>query len=289
MPMHKHLIAAALLGGAVAISGGVPAVARPQALPKVAEERVLPLQGGQNFRDLGGYRAADGRTVKWGMLYRSGSMNGLTVADYRELERRGIRAVCDFRDRNERAREPVNWPAGMKPAVFADDYDLDTGAMMRTLTDPALTPAKAEAMMTAFYPDLLTRFNGQYRRMFAQLLAGNAPLAFNCSAGKDRTGVAAALLLTALGVPRETVIADYMLSNRYFNPTRARQVNDESAAFIRRMDPGVQRKLMGVERSYIGAVFARMDAHRGGAMGYLRDELGLSAADITKLRALYLR
>lgn len=74
--------------------------------------------------------------------------------------------------------------------------------------------------MTALYPRLLTQFNSQYRRMFAALLAGRAPLAFNCIAGQDRTGVAAALLLTALGVPRETVIQDYLLTNRYFDPNK---------------------------------------------------------------------
>jgi protein-tyrosine phosphatase len=72
--------------------------------------------------------------------------------------------------------------------------------------------------MTASYPRMLTQFNGQFRRMFGELLAGHAPLAFNCSAGKDRTGLAAALLLTALGVPRATVIEDYELTNKTLNP-----------------------------------------------------------------------
>ena len=81
------------------------------------------------------------------------------------------------------------------------------------------TPAR-RAAMGATHPQILTEFNSQYRRMFKQLLADNVPLAFNCSAGKDRTGVAAALILTALGVSRETVIQDYLLSNCYFDPAR---------------------------------------------------------------------
>ncbi|MFX8016077.1 tyrosine-protein phosphatase, partial [Acinetobacter baumannii] len=82
------------------------------------------------------------------------------------------------------------------------------------------TAANVKAMMTASYPRMLTQFNGQYRRMFGELLAGRVPLAFNCSAGKDRTGIAAALVLTALDVPHKTVVEDYLLTNRYFDPQK---------------------------------------------------------------------
>ncbi len=86
---------------------GAP-ITRPAASVAAAQhQRLLPLEGGRNFRDLGGYRARDGRTVKWGLPFRSGSTHGLTPADYASLEKRGIRVVCDFRDSQERAAEPV--------------------------------------------------------------------------------------------------------------------------------------------------------------------------------------
>jgi len=102
----KTLCAAIVLAATVAAP--VPAQT-PRAHVTPPHQRVLPLQGGQNFRDLGGYRTRDGRTVRWGLLYRSGSMHNLTAADYAYLRKLGIRTVCDLRSRTERDREPANW------------------------------------------------------------------------------------------------------------------------------------------------------------------------------------
>lgn len=136
--------------------------------------------------------------MRWRVLYRSGSMHFLTPADYAFLEGLGIRNVCDFRDNLERKREPVKWPKSKALRIFSDDYTLDSSGLFPA-GGGTPTAEQARAAFTKFYPQLLVTFNGQYRRMFGELLAGRVPLAFNCSAGKDRTGVAAALVLTALG------------------------------------------------------------------------------------------
>lgn len=281
-----------VIGLAVAAAAAVPIAAHSlhQATPVAQGEnaRLLPLQGGQNFRDLGGYRTRTGRTVRWGALYRSGSMHFLTPADFDYLAKRGIRTVCDFRATNERNNEPVMWPAGKAPRILADDYAMDTSAMAPK-PGHAPTAADAKATMTATYPALLKQFNGQYRRMFGELLAGRAPLAFNCTAGKDRTGVAAALILTALDVPRETVIQDYLLTNKYFDPRKVVQSDDQASQAWRKLPMDVLRAYMAADRDYIEAVFAVMDKHRGGASGYLRDELGLGPVQLAKLRATYTR
>ena len=129
-------------------------------------ERLLPLEGGRNFRDLDGYLTADGHQVWWGKIFRAGAMADLTAADQNYLAELGLRQVCDLRITIEREQEVA------------------------------------------------------YRDMFRMLVEGDVPLAFNCTAGKDRAGVAAALILSALGVPRETVFADYELSNRYLTADR---------------------------------------------------------------------
>ncbi|WP_066775780.1 tyrosine-protein phosphatase [Sphingomonas sp. CCH5-D11] len=277
----------ALIAAALPLSLTHAQVAQPraaQAAP-VAQQRVLPLEGGQNFRDLGGYRASDGRTVKWGLLYRSGAMNNLTLKDYETLRARGIRSVCDFRDTRERAAAPVQWPAGAKPAVFADDYEMDSN--FRALMKPGLTGEQAAALMAEGYRDIPLRFAGQYKRMFAQLAAGNAPLAFNCSAGKDRTGVAAALLLTALGVPYATVMEDYLLSNQYFKPDRMK-ADPQAAEFAKRVSPDALKAMMGVDRRYLDAAFDALRSRPGGLEGYYRNELGVDDAMRKALRARYL-
>lgn len=280
--MRHHLLA---VGLALALTGAAGARQVPAPAPVAPHERVIPLQGGQNFRDLGGYRTADGRRVKWGLLYRSGSMHDLTPADFAALAKRGLRTVCDLRDTRERTKAPVAWPAAHAPTVFADDYDM-TGDMS-ALTRPGLDEAKARAIMQQSYTQLPFRFAGAYRRMFAELAAGRAPLAFNCSAGKDRTGVAAALLLTVLGVPRATVMQDYLLSNRYFDPARA-AADPGTAALFQRMPADARQALMGVDPSYLDAALAAIERRPGGMAAYQRDALGLDAATIRRLRAMYL-
>ena len=275
---------------AVALTLALPLPCALAERPKpvaTAPSRLLPLQGGRNFRDLGGYRTADGHSVKWRVLFRSGAMHGLTPADFAYLGRLGIRTVCDFRDARERKNEPVAWPNPDAPRVLSEDYALD----MRFL--PAGSPASwtgdaARAAMAASYPRMLDQFNSQYRRMFAELLAGHAPLAFNCSAGKDRTGIAAALLLTALGVPRATVIEDYLLTNRYLDAAALAPKPGGPANPLAGLKPEVTQALLAADRSYIEAAFAVIDAYPGGAEGYLRDKLGLGPAELKQLHAAYL-
>lgn len=284
--MISRLLFRALLGVSLLAAPALAEVAIPRPPVAVAKQRLLPLQGGQNFRDLGGYRTRDGRHVRWGLLYRSGSMHFLTPADYAYLEHLGIRTVCDFRDSRERAAEPALWPAGKMPTMFADDYRMDAGSPAQAAAALITTGEQARAMLAGRYPGILKQFNSQYRRMFGELLAGRVPLAFNCSAGKDRTGVAAALLLTALGVPRETVIQDYLLTNKYLNPDKVTG-NPAQAAYWKQMPPDVAKAYLLADRSYIEAAFKVMDSHAGGASGYLHDELGLSRADIVTLRRMY--
>jgi protein-tyrosine phosphatase len=253
-------------------------------------ERLLPLEGGVNFRDLGGYETVDGKTLAWGKIYRSGVMSGLTAADYRTLADLGIGAICDFRASDERIREPVDWPAGMNVKVLTRDYKLDMAPLMAVFGSGDITEDKTRAAMASFYGELPFTFAPQFKAMFAELLKGEAPLAFNCSAGKDRTGMAALLILSALGVSRETAIADYLLSNRYFRPKppQAGVAPDPSMAMFARLPPDVIKALMGVDRRYIEASLASIDT-KGGMESYLRDDMGLGPSELARLHTLYLR
>ena len=287
LPLLLLLAAQPAVAQSAASQPAASAVHVPIAAAHAPHDRQVPLQGGRNFRDLGGYPAADGRTVKWGLLFRSGSMHGLTEADYRTLEGRGILVVCDFRDQRERTEEPVSWPGPDAPRVLSDNYDLDRSFFPSG--DPkSWTADQARSAMAASYPHLLAQFNSQYRRMFGELLAGHAPLAFNCTAGKDRTGIAAALLLTALGVPRAAIIEDYLLTNRYLDPKSLTSAPPSPANPLAGMSPEAARMLLAADPSFIRAAFDVLDGHKDGVEGYLRDELGLSKADLVKLRRFYL-
>jgi protein-tyrosine phosphatase len=270
--------------GAAAVSQNAPAV---QSSAVAGHQRLLPLEGGQNFRDLGGYPTVGGRHVRWGLLFRSGSMHNLTRSDFAYLRRVGIRTVCDFRDTRERAHEPVEWPTGQAPTILAKDYLMESRDIGIPTSAKPWTKERARAVMRQQYAAILPRFGAQYRDMFEALLAGQVPLAFNCSAGKDRTGVAAALVLTALGVPRKTIIEDYLLSNRYLDTERALKSARDGAGEWSSMPRDALLVFLSVDGSFLEATFAVMDAHKGGSAGYLRDEMGLGPAEIQHLRAAF--
>jgi len=277
------------LGLALAVIPSWPLMAEPPAIVAASEhQRVLPLQGGRNFRDLGGYRTSDGRTIKWNMLFRSGSMTDLTQADFAYLEGLGIQVVVDLRDNRERVAEPVSWPGPAAPLILSNNYLLDYGASMPAGPVKTWTPDQARASLVTSYQRMPAQFNGQYRRLFAQLLAGKAPLAVNCSAGKDRTGIAAALLLTALGVPRETVIEDYLLTNKTLNSNLVKTGKASADGPWKDMPPEAFKAFIDADRAYIEAALSVVDSHKGGVAGYLHEELGLGPIELRDLRNRYL-
>jgi protein-tyrosine phosphatase len=266
--------------------------------------RVLPLEGGRNFRDLGGYAAADGKTVKWGKVYRSGVMAGLTPADYAYLSGLGVKVVCDFRDSGERTAEPTNWTAGQIDYVtFADVMEANTSSLMDVFKKPGVTPEDVAGVMTATYPQIARDHAPMFEAMFDRLAAGQVPLAFNCSAGKDRTGVAAAFLLTVLGVPRETILTDYAMSEKVVDfmkaftsaPAPATASGDNAAAvaanpyaFMASLPPEIVAPLMRSDPRYLEAVFADAEAKHGSVMAYIQAELNVTDEEIAAIRALLL-
>lgn len=251
-------------------------------------ERVLPLEGGHNFRDLGGYATADGKRVKWGKVFRSGTMSGLTLADYGYLSNLGIKVVCDFRATDERKAEPNKWQQVQKVAYWTRDYDMGFGELGKLFsTGGTPTPDAVRAIMTEGYRKTPYEQADGYREMFRRLAAGEIPLAFNCSAGKDRTGVAAALILSALGVPRETIVADYALSDKVVDFRRATTRGDASNnphAFLAKLPPDVVAPLMKSDADYIRAMFAEVERRHGSVERYLTDVLGLNARDLQAIR-----
>jgi protein-tyrosine phosphatase len=249
-------------------------------------ERVLPLQGGRNFRDLGGYPTSDGRRVKWGKVYRSGSMAGLTEADYAYLSDLGVKVVCDLRTTEERRHEPNKWVAAQNIAYWTRDYSMSSGELGKLFSGGRMTPAQMKAAMTETYRTLPFEQAPAYREMFKRLAAGEVPLAFNCSAGKDRAGTGAALILTALGVPRETVVADYALSDKVvdFRKAFARDAEGAEPSPFAKLPPEVVAPLLASDPDYIRAMFAAIERRHGSVDHYLQKELGVTTAELEAIR-----
>lgn len=184
---------------------------------RILAERVLRLEGSVNLRDIGGYVTRSGQTVRWGQVYRSGTLISLTQNDWDYLKQLNIQAVCDFRSHDEVILEPDSLPAGIRYLHQPVATEDNSNTFQRIYT-MLFTPHKISDMMQQMYTRIIIDQNPQlFRTAFAELSnASNAPILIHCTAGKDRTGITIALLLEVLGVPDEVIIADYTLSNLYY-------------------------------------------------------------------------
>jgi protein-tyrosine phosphatase len=253
----------------------------------IAPPRLLPLEGGFNLRDMGGYAAADGRVVKHGALFRSGLMSMLTEADERHLAGLGIATVCDLRRPGERRRNPTRWCAPAGAFYWSRDYDETSGVLGELLRGSAPSAAEMRESMLALYPEILVDHAPSYRFLFGRLLGGHVPLLFNCSAGKDRTGVGAALILAALGVSRESIFEDYLLTNDHADFSRMMRRGDRDFERYAAIGEEVLRPLFAADADYLTAMFESLDRDHGGLDAYLRG-LGVDDAAKARLRELLL-
>lgn len=186
----------------------------------IDRDRTLALRTAVNLRDIGGYPASNGSRIKWGLIYRSGTLYDLSDEDAAALAARGIRLICDFRSEQEAAAAPDNaarFGARYEPMPLEADHD-----SMRRLRVAMFQPGKLRELMRESYNELMLERNAPLVGRFLQLIAdeSNLPVLFHCTAGKDRTGMAAMILMSLLGVPDDVIAADYSLSNAFHDRFR---------------------------------------------------------------------
>lgn len=258
----------------------------------VAAERRLPLEGSPNFRDLGGYLTGDGRSVRWGQIYRSSDLSRLTEADLAYLQNLGLQVICDLRSAFEAKRAP-NRP-------------LDGASVMELPIDDGAVPmdqvylAVGSGDLAAIDPHLLEwAYEGYIREStpaYAEMLgcfsqAACRPALVHCTAGKDRTGLAAAFMLWILGVPTKTIIHDYLLTNDY-----NAQNNEQMLGMLRQhiaSTKGVEAEavdmtpmdyLLFARRAYFHKALDTIMADFGSIEQYIRQGLGISIAEQEQLK-----
>lgn len=275
-----------------------PLLRRPPALPLLflvaaglsAQTPPVHLTGAPNFRDIGGLQTSDGHTVKSGILFRSGQLSALTAADYAVLAPLGIRAVFDLRTDGERAGAPTHWTASPAPEFVPASLqfgslptNLPTADMMKQLAATLHTEDDARAMMTNGMAGLVDSGRSQLGGILARLASGSQPAIVHCTAGKDRTGLFTAILLSILGVPREQILRDYLRSNANLASGGALPPGTQLP-----LDPRIMKPMMTVEPGYLEASFRQIDANWGSFDEYRRKGLGLTDAQVTRLKALFL-
>ena len=248
-------------------------------------ERRLPIAGTLNFRDLGGYPVRGGGRTTWGRVFRSDNFATLEPAAWRRLHEMGLREIFDLRHDAERERQPTSIPDDLDLAVSI----LAIGGEAAEAPDVIglLTSSGGEGFgldyMVTMYHELLDVHRGVFVELLTHLSdPQRLPAVFHCTAGKDRTGVAAALLLSLVGVDRQTVLDDYELTTRYRSGRRIEALRPQLEAAG--VDVEAVRPFLSAPRPALEAALAAVDEQHGSVEAFLRDG-GLTPTAIDRLRA----
>ena len=271
--------------------------ARTSAEP-MSYRRLLPLDGGSNFRDIGGYPVTDGRRVKRGLLFRSGAMTGLTEGDRSYLAQFGFAAVVDLRSSEEIGLYPNHW------AAQADLNYISVPYSIMELTDQNSEDTQQKQVPRDYsttYPLIAEMIKPQLKAYFKALVEKQAPIVVNCSAGQDRTGIAAALVLTALGVDESLIMEDYLLSTDFRRPKlESGDVNLQEAAktnafarmmldYAKEQDQSKANPLVTIDGTpFLKFALEAIRSEHGSIEAFLIAELGVSIADLKRLKEFYL-
>lgn len=256
-------------------------------------ERVITMDSLTNFRDLGGYLTEDGKRTKWGKLLRSAAHDSITDDDVALLQKMGLKTVIDYRttpevmDHADRKVEGVTYRriSPMENPNATNTLDVNQSRNMKSAED-------AIAMLTGINKMLAgdAYCNSVYREVMNVVMdPAQVPFVQHCTSGKDRVGAGSATILMALGVPRETIMEDYLLSNE--NQISASKLGSGASSTGMEITPEMLKMfaaLTKVHKEYLEAFFATIDAKFGGTEGYLKQGLGLTDTDLARVKELYL-
>jgi protein-tyrosine phosphatase len=249
-----------------------------------------------NLRDVGGYATQDGSLVRRGVAYRSNQLNPISPEDMKKLAALGLKNDFDLRAAGEREAKPDQLPAGVKNVwlnVLADAKDTNPAEVEEMLHHPkaanaALGNGKGAAKFMDAYRQFVTLPSAKaaFRQLFIELGDANQlPSLFHCTTGKDRSGWAAAALLTLLGVPEEKVYEDYLRSNEYILPAYKQAIDHFVAEGG---DPSIPNDLLGVKTEYLQSSFDEVKTRFGSIEGYFEKGLGIDKAVRQQLRDRFL-
>lgn len=242
-------------------------------------------EGIENVRDLGGLKRADGARVREGLLFRTGRLTNATDGDIDRLRRLGISEIMDFRDASEVRRDPDREVPG------AVNHHLpalpDLSKHFKPVDDPSYTAEEIHADFQRVYRYLAlsTEAHEAYTRFFEILLASEGrPVLWHCTQGKDRTGVAALLLLTALGVDEETIVREYMTTNEFMQ----RHIDEFEASGAAQEQMAIAREVFYVFEENLRYYLHCLQVEYGTVMNFLELTLGVGPREIAALERYYL-
>lgn len=233
-----------------------------------------------NFRTVGNIRNTEGKTLKEGKLYRSGHLHTLKNNSFKELERLGIKEIIDLRNKKEIADKPDHFPENMvykNYSAFEDQGDQLSQAKKLVLKGK-VNGSDANKRMLDFYKDYVTENPEIIKKIITEILESDQPILYHCTAGKDRTGIITALILTILKFDKETIYNDYLLSNNFRKKLVQKRLNlaDRLHFIYPNMDIKVLEKLSWIESDYLDAAFDEINKKYGSMDIYIQQVLGIS-------------
>lgn len=246
-------------------------------------ERHINIEGANNIRDLGGHFTEDGYQVRWGKLYRSGKLSDVKKKEFSRLSPLGLNTIVDFRTGIEKDKHEDKWPniadIEMVPLSIGDS-SISRKEILKRIKSPTFDP---DALMQEVNQELVAKYSYRYKSFFDYLKDdASYPLLYHCSAGKDRAGFATALILSVLGVDKETIMDEYLMSNYYLHENMEKRVRQ--AAIFYGIDRDNLRMLMNVDESYLEAAFSTIEKKYGSTEQFFRQALNVSDTDIEYLK-----
>ncbi|KIC63478.1 tyrosine-protein phosphatase [Chryseobacterium taiwanense] len=243
-------------------------------------EKNIEIKKVHNFRTIGNIKNVDGRTLKEGKFYRSGHLYQLKKKSFDELEQLGIKEIIDLRNSKEIAQKPDNLPSGVvykNYSAFEDEGDQLDQAKKLVLKGK-VDGSDADKRMLEFYKDYVTENPEIIKKIISEILESDQPILYHCTAGKDRTGITTALILTILKFDKETIYNDYLLSNNYRKKLIDKRLNlaNNLHFLYPKMDVNVLEKLSWVETDYLDAAFNEINKKYGSIDNYIQQVLGIS-------------
>ena len=251
------------------------------------EYRLLPMDGAYNTRELGGYKTTDGKSVKWGMLFRSDKLSDISETDQKYLQNLGIKRIVDFRSEGEKTEDPNNIPEGINYI----ETPINVDGAMRSKIEAVLkgeTNKEIKSFLVDANKEFVTNYTDVYENFLKSLIDEDGPTLFHCTAGKDRAGFAAAITLIALGVSKEDVIEDYMKTNVFTKNRIDEMIDKIELMSLYQVDADILRPLIGVERIYIETAFNTAEKEYGSLENFIREGLNISDEEIQMLRNKFL-
>lgn len=246
--------------------------------------RAVVLEGSSNFRDLGGYPTPDGRQVQWGRIYRSADISKLSDQDLKTLESIHLAVDCDLRSPEEVQKAPDRLPTGVQYVHLPAGSE---HVQMAKFYEAMKNSTQKDTLLLQTYRST-DHLKAKYKPLFDHLLTlkGDQSLLFHCTAGKDRTGIGAALVLSALNVDRQTILKDYQATNQFWKVDRERMLQGMAQQGL---NPEAARSMLDANPAYLENTFQAIDKKYGSMDQFLEKEMGLTAPRRKALQDKFLK